>query len=182
VGAGWVTQHHLAGWHQLRDRAHVLAIADPDRQQAALRAREYGIANVFDSAQRMLDEIELDAVDIAAPRQFHVPLVRRERRSLMANLSVHGRAPAASNRLTLIGTRGTIELEGDLLRCAGEQPCELRFDMAAGYLQSYAATITHFVDCLRDGRVFETAPADSLRTLGLVEAIYAPAAARVGDC
>jgi predicted dehydrogenase len=100
----------------------------------------------------------------------------------MANLSVHGRAPAASNRLTLIGTRGTIELEGDLLRCAGEQPCELRFDMAAGYLQSYAATIMHFVDCLRDGRVFETAPTDNLRTLGLVEAIYAPAAARVEDC
>jgi predicted dehydrogenase len=102
--------------------------------------------------------------------------------ALMANLSVHGRAPAASDRLTLIGPRGTIELEGDLLRCAGEQPCELRFDMAADYLQSYAATIAHFVDGLRDGREFETAPADNLRTLGLVEAIYAPAAARVGDC
>lgn len=326
VGAGWVTQHHLAGWHQCRDRASVVAIADPDRRQAELRAREYGIKSVFDSAKRMLDDIELDALDIAAPRQFHAQLVRLaadrglavlcqkplapsfseaqtlagevasrcrlmvhenwrfrphyralsqwlgegrigevvqaqmnlltsgliadaegqlpalvrqpflagldralvmeilihhidtlrfllgdlrlmharighgsaavlgEDRAfacfetaagapvaLMANLAVHGRAPAAPDRLTLIGTRGTIELAGDVLRCAGEQPCELRFDMAAGYLQSYASTIAHFIDGLQDGRDFETAPTDNLRTLGLVEAIYASGGTRVED-
>ncbi|MDB6000564.1 MAG: oxidoreductase, partial [Rhizobacter sp.] len=76
IGAGWVTQHHLAGWRQITDRASVVAIADPNRAQAEARAREHGIEGVFSSAEQMLDAVELDAVDIAAPREFHAPLVR----------------------------------------------------------------------------------------------------------
>jgi predicted dehydrogenase len=92
--------------------------------------------------------------------------------ALLANLAVHGRAPAQADRLTLVGTAGTIELEGDTLRCFGAQPAELRYDMPACYLASYAATISHFVDGVRSGGAFETEPADNLRTLALVEAVY----------
>jgi len=318
IGAGWVTQHHLAGWSRLRDRAQVVAIADPSRERAAARAAEHGIAQVYASAEEMLDRAGLDAVDVAAPREFHAGLVRlaasrglavlcqkplaptyaeaealardvaplcrlmvhenwrfrpyyrdlagwlragrigavlqaemtlytsgvlpdadgklpalqrqpfiasldralvmeilihhldtlrfllgdltlayarlgrasaamrgEDRATLcletaqgtpvvlLANLAVHGRPAAQADRLTLVGERGTIELEGDTLQCFGEQPGTLQYDLPAAYLQSYAATIEHFVDCVRDGRPFETDPSDNLRTLQVVEAIYA---------
>jgi len=322
IGAGWVTQHHLAGWRRLDGKAQVMAIADPSRERAAARAAEHGIARVYDDARQMLDEVELDAVDVAAPREFHAELVRlaaerglavlcqkplaptyaealalaedvktrcrlmvhenwrfrpyyrdlagwlragrigkvlqaemslftsgvvpdadgklpalerqpfiatldralvmeilihhldtlryllgdltlaysrlghaspamrgEDRATLcletaggapvavLANLAVHGRSPAQADRLTLVGERGTIELEGDTLRCFGEQPATLQYDLSAAYLQSYAATIEHFVDGVRGNRPFETDPSDNLRTLEVVEAIYARAGA-----
>lgn len=317
VGAGWVTAHHLAGWRSLRGRATVVAIADPNLANARARACEYDIAHVFASARQMFEETPLDAVDVAAPREFHASIVREAARhglavlcqkplaptlpeareladevapqcrlmvhenwrfrpyyrdlagwlaegrigdvlqasltlltsgllpdeagrlpalerqpfiarleralvteilihhidtlrfllgeltlvharlgraspamrgedraflsfetaslapvALLANLAVHGRAPAQADRLTLVGTAGTIELEGDTLRCFGAQPAELRYDMPACYLASYAATISHFVDGVRSGGAFETEPADNLRTLALVEEAY----------
>ena len=317
VGAGWVTSHHLAGWRALEGQATVVAIADPNTAAAEARAREFGIDRVFASAQDMFDAMPLDAVDVAAPREFHAPIVRAaaarglavlcqkplaptlaearalaqevaprcrlmvhenwrfrpcyrdlarwlaegrigevvqatmslltsgllpdeagrlpalERQpfiagldralvmeilihhidtlrfllgemtlvharlgraspamrgedraflsfetatqapvALMANLSVHGRTPAQADRLTLVGTTGTIEREEYTLRCFGAQPAEKHYDLPACDLASYAATIAHFVESLRDGRPFETAPADNLRTLALVEAIY----------
>lgn len=317
VGAGWVTAHHLAGWRCLADRATVVAIADPDPAKAHARAREFGIERVFADARDMFDAMPLDAVDVAAPREFHADIVRAAARrglavlcqkplaptldearaladevaprcrlmvhenwrfrpyyrdlaawlaegrigdvvqasltlltsgllpdeagrlpalerqpfvagldralvmeilihhvdtlrfllgeltlvharlgrgsaamrgedrafmsfetvshapvSLLANLSVHGRPPAQADRLTLIGTRGTIELAEDTLSCVGTHSDERRYDMPACYLASYAATIAHFVDALAHGHPFETEPADNLRTLALVEAVY----------
>ena len=64
----------------------------------------------------------------------------------------------------------------DTLRCHGPRPAEQHYDLAACYLDSYAATIAHFVGALASGSEFETAPADNLRTLKLVEDIYARAA------
>lgn len=321
VGAGWVTQHHLAGWARLGARAKVVAIADPNTAAVKARAGEFHITQVFDSAERMFDEAELDAVDVAAPREFHAEIVRmaagkglavfcqkplagtlgearslvaevegrcrlmvhenwrfrpyyrdlaewlnagrigevlqgqmtlltsglipdtqgqlpalarqpfvatlnralvmeilihhidtlrfllgeltlRHARlgrlspamkgedraflafetaalapiSLLANLAVHGQPPHLVDRLTLIGTRGIIVLEGDTLRCMGAEPGELSYDMPACYLQSYTAAIAHFVACLESGAPFETAASDNLRTLELVEWAYASGA------
>ena len=318
VGAGWVTQHHLAGWARLAGRAEVVAIADPNLAAAAHRATEFGIAQTFAGAAQMLDAAALDAIDVAAPREFHAEAVRLaaacglpvlcqkplaptfaeasalvaevegrcrlmvhenwrfrpyyrdlarwlgegrigevvqaqmtllssglvadesgglpalvrqpfvatlERAlvmeilihhidtlrfllgdlslrlarlghasaamrgedraflafetasgapvSLLSNLMVHGQPPGLVDRLTLIGTHGTISLEGDTLRCFGPQAGEQTYDMAACYAQSYASVIAHFVDCLGSGAPFETAAADNLRTLALVEAAYA---------
>jgi len=320
VGAGFVSQHHLAGWARLAGQAQVLAIADPDAAAAQSRAAAFGIAQTFASAAEMLAQIGLDAVDIAAPREFHAGLVRlaaqkglavlcqkplapdlgqarelvahvdgqcrlmvhenwrfrpyyrdmarllrdgrigdvvqaqmtllssgllpdaigalptlvrqpfiatldralvmeilihhidtlrfllgdlRLRHSrlgrgspamrgedraflafdtaagapvaLISNLLVHGQPAALVDHLTLIGTRGTLTLEGDRLRCFGPGACELGYDMSACYSQSYASAIAHFVECLRSGAPFETQPGDNLRTLELVEAAYAAA-------
>ena len=317
VGAGWVTQHHLAAWARLEGRARVVAIADPNLVAARSRAAEHGIAQVFDSASRMLQETQLDAIDVASPREFHAEAVRlaahaglavlcqkplaptlaearklvddvrgtrlmvhenwrfrpyyrdmaswiREGRigdvvqgqmllltsgllpdgqgrlpalvrqpfvatleralvmeilihhidtlrfllgeltlqharlghaspamkgedraflafettsrapvALLSNLAVHGQPGALADRLTLIGTEGTLVLEGDSLRCEGPRAAQLTYDMPACYLQSYAGAIAHFVDCLRTGAPFETGAEDNLRTLELVEAAYA---------
>ncbi|MGZ3287778.1 MAG: Gfo/Idh/MocA family protein, partial [Xanthobacteraceae bacterium] len=76
IGAGMVSRHHLIAWASIAGRARVVAIADPSRENAARRADEFGISNIYADAEAMLVGTELDAVDIAAPRQFHVPLVR----------------------------------------------------------------------------------------------------------
>ena len=54
VGAGFVTQHHLAAWSQLGPDARVVAIADPDENAARSRATQYGIEHMFASAAQML--------------------------------------------------------------------------------------------------------------------------------
>ena len=76
VGAGMVSRHHLIAWADIADQARVIAVADPSRDNAARRASEFGIAQVYADAAAMLAATELDAVDIAAPRQWHAPLVR----------------------------------------------------------------------------------------------------------
>jgi predicted dehydrogenase len=77
AGAGWVSAYHLTAWRQLRARAEVVAIADPDTAAAARRAAEHDIANVHDSVERMLEAHALDAIDVAAPREEHAAICRQ---------------------------------------------------------------------------------------------------------
>jgi D-apiose dehydrogenase len=53
-----------------------VAVADPSPENAARRATEFGISKSYADAEAMLESTELDAVDIAAPREIHAPLVR----------------------------------------------------------------------------------------------------------
>lgn len=76
IGAGWAAAYHLAAWQSLGSRAGVVAIADPDRAAARSRAEAYGIEGVYESAEALLDDVAVDAVDIAAPREFHAPIAR----------------------------------------------------------------------------------------------------------
>ena len=93
--------------------------------------------------------------------------------SLIGNLHAHGEPPALVDRLLLIGERGTIRLHGGELVCEGEQPAQQSYDLQDTYLEAYTATIGHFVDALHSGAAFETSPEDNLKTLRLVEDIYA---------
>src|SRR3954465_1464399 len=76
IGAGMVSRHHLIAWASLSDQARVVAVADPSGENAARRASEFEIPQTWASAEAMLAECELDAIDIAAPREMHAPLVR----------------------------------------------------------------------------------------------------------
>jgi predicted dehydrogenase len=76
IGAGMVSRHHLIAWADIADQARVVAIADPSADNAACRAGEFGISKTYANAEVMLAADELDAVDIAAPREMHAPLVR----------------------------------------------------------------------------------------------------------
>jgi predicted dehydrogenase len=76
IGAGWVSEYHLPAWMKQSARAEVVAIADPSAQARAARSRAFGIARTYASAEAMLAEEALDAVDICAPREVHVELVR----------------------------------------------------------------------------------------------------------
>jgi len=76
IGAGMVSRHHLIAWANISDQARVVAVADPSSENAARRASEFGIAQTYASAEAMLAAEALDAIDIAAPREMHAPLVR----------------------------------------------------------------------------------------------------------
>jgi predicted dehydrogenase len=76
AGAGWVSAHHLDAWSQLQDRAAVVAVADPDLNAAHARASAFGIRSTYPSVEAMLQAEQLDALDIATPRETHVSLCR----------------------------------------------------------------------------------------------------------
>jgi predicted dehydrogenase len=106
AGAGWVTEHHLDAYRHLRDRASVVAIADPVRAAAEARAARYGIAEVYGSVEEMLDGTRLDAVDIAAPREQHVPLCRLAARHGLAILCQKPLAPTLEEAERLVAELG----------------------------------------------------------------------------
>jgi predicted dehydrogenase len=71
IGAGMISEHHLIAWSRLKDRAQVVAVADPDRGRALRRAESFGIPKVYTDVASLLAGEELDAVDIASPRETH---------------------------------------------------------------------------------------------------------------
>lgn len=91
---------------------------------------------------------------------------------LAGNLAVHGEDPQARDQLRIYGSRAAIMLDGYRLTRTGETSAVEEFDPIATYEGAYAAAIGHFLDGLETGAPFETAPADNLRTLALVEAAY----------
>ncbi|KHJ56068.1 oxidoreductase [Aureimonas altamirensis] len=91
---------------------------------------------------------------------------------IFASFAAHGAATHQSDRLLLLGERGTIPLDGSVLTLSGAEEDTVTFDPQATYSDSYAAAIGHFVDCLRSGAPFETSSNDNLETLQLVEDCY----------
>ena len=91
-----VSRHHLIAWASLAEDARVVAIADPSTENAMQRASEFGIDATFSTADQMLSELELDAVDIAAPRAYHVKLVRLAAKRNLAILCQKPLAPTLS--------------------------------------------------------------------------------------
>jgi predicted dehydrogenase len=93
--------------------------------------------------------------------------------SLVGDFMAHGYPPEQFDRLDILGTSGTITLDRDRLRLRGDADEEATLDLQANYHASYAAAIAHFVDRIADGQPFETAAAENLETLRIVEAAYA---------
>lgn len=71
VGCGFVSINHLDGYATIPEQAKVVAVADPDPKARQARVETYGIERSFASLAEMLVNVELDAVDIASPREFH---------------------------------------------------------------------------------------------------------------
>ncbi len=93
--------------------------------------------------------------------------------SVDGNLASAGYQPApAQDRVEIIGSRGRVMMDRDVLRLYGAAPEEVRYVHADAYQGSFDATIAHFVECLASGAPFLTPPEDNLATLELVEAAY----------
>lgn len=106
AGAGWVSEHHLDAWQSVADRATVVAIADPVMAKAEARAVQYRIPKVYASVEAMLDTAELDAIDIAAPREVHTTICRLAARRGLAILCQKPLAPTLQEAEALVAELG----------------------------------------------------------------------------
>ena len=71
TGAGMISWHHLMAWRNLAHRVQLVGICDPNSQNAKKRAEEFGIPRIYQDTAAMLADTEIDALDIASPRQTH---------------------------------------------------------------------------------------------------------------
>lgn len=76
IGAGWVSEYHLPAWAKQSARAEIVAIADPSAEAREAKSQRFSVPRAYASAEAMLANEVLDAVDICAPREVHVALVR----------------------------------------------------------------------------------------------------------
>lgn len=83
IGTGMISLYHLRAWQEV-EGAEVVAVCDLDRERAAARADEFGIARIYDEAEALFSDSDFDAVDIATSVDAHAPLTR-----LAADHGVH---------------------------------------------------------------------------------------------
>jgi predicted dehydrogenase len=107
AGAGWVSAHHLDAWRQLTDRAAVVAIADPNLAAARRRAAEFGIPAVHESAEELLARREIDAIDVATPRETHALICRLAAARGLAILCQKPLAPTLADAEALVAGIGS---------------------------------------------------------------------------
>lgn len=74
VGAGMISWYHLVAWRKLQPRIELVAICDPNRENARRRADEFGIARIYTDAS-ILEAEKIDALDVASPRRTHAEWV-----------------------------------------------------------------------------------------------------------
>jgi predicted dehydrogenase len=87
--------------------------------------------------------------------------------------AAHGYPPRSMEELEINGTRCTLRFADSKLSLSGAESVTIPYERDAIYQASFDGCIRHFVDCLASGAEFETAPADNLETLRLVEDTYA---------
>jgi predicted dehydrogenase len=75
AGAGMISWHHLIAWRNAGARVRVVAVCDPDGAKAERRAQEFGIPRVYSDANALFAGDELDALDVASPRETHAAWV-----------------------------------------------------------------------------------------------------------
>lgn len=88
-----------------------------------------------------------------------------------------GHSFRAPNRLEIAGTRCSVTLDDAVLRLHGAEEETIRYvedDVRQG---CFDGAISHFAESLRTGEPFKTSAIDQLKTLRLVEDVYASAGA-----
>jgi predicted dehydrogenase len=83
-----------------------------------------------------------------------------------------GFGAAVADRLELVGSAASVLMDDQALELRGAEAMRAPVDFKAAYQACFDRAIAHFVDCLRTGDPFETAPEDNLETLRLVEDAY----------
>jgi predicted dehydrogenase len=82
IGSGFIAkQKHLPAWKKARRNAEVVALSDPNLEQAQTLAHAYGIAKVYKDFQQMLETERLDVVDICSPPRTHAEIAIRSLKS-----------------------------------------------------------------------------------------------------
>ena len=94
---------------------------------------------------------------------------------LDGNISAPGYGPLPTDRLEIMGSRGTLIYDRDRLYIVGsDEPPEL-FDLAKNYQVCFSSAVREFVQGVRNGKAFPTDRLDNLETLRLMESSYVAA-------
>src|ERR1700740_3452491 len=75
AGAGMISWYHLVAWRKLAPRAELVAVCDLDAEHAKRRAQEFGIPRIYTDRDAMLEAEQIQALDVASPRQTHAAWV-----------------------------------------------------------------------------------------------------------
>jgi UDP-N-acetylglucosamine 3-dehydrogenase len=82
IGSGFIAkQKHLPAWKEAGRNADVVALSDPNVEQAETLARVHGITRVYKDFQEMLETERLDVVDICSPPRTHAEIAIRSLQS-----------------------------------------------------------------------------------------------------
>lgn len=76
IGAGFWSGYQLAGWSELSDEVHCVAVADRDAGKAQALANRFAVPTVYADAAEMLRSEKLDFVDVVTGVESHSSLVR----------------------------------------------------------------------------------------------------------
>jgi predicted dehydrogenase len=98
---------------------------------------------------------------------------------LDGNISAPGYGPLPTDRVEIMGTRGTLIFDRDRLYMAGSDEPPVTFDLAKNYQICFSSAVREFVRGLRDGEPFATDRLDNLETLKLMESCYLAAGVRI---
>ena len=101
VGAGMISEFHLKAWKRLSE-VEVVALIDPDVARAQARANQFSIPRVFRDLDACLTAEEIDALDVASPRDTHAALVRRAAASGIPVLCQKPLAPTLAEAEALV--------------------------------------------------------------------------------
>ncbi|MBO1510285.1 Gfo/Idh/MocA family protein [Metabacillus bambusae] len=74
IGAGAIGSVHLNTFGKLSDEVILQGITDVYLPLAEKRAEEYGINTVFNSAEELIHDPQIDAIIIGVPNKWHAPL------------------------------------------------------------------------------------------------------------
>lgn len=78
IGSGFIArQKHLPAWKKMGQKAQVVALCDPNLEQAEGLARLHAIPKVYKDYQEMLSAENLNAVDICSPPRTHADIAIR---------------------------------------------------------------------------------------------------------
>jgi predicted dehydrogenase len=73
IGVGGVARLHMPGWKDNAD-AELIALADTDPIALKEKGSEWEIARLYDSAQALLADPEIDLIDLCVPNAYHATL------------------------------------------------------------------------------------------------------------
>lgn len=73
VGAGSMSKKHIEAYGK-QSSVEIAALCDINLDLAKLRAEEWGITQVYDNYQKMLDSCELDIVNVVTSNNTHAPI------------------------------------------------------------------------------------------------------------
>lgn len=74
LGCGHISAEHLKGWRKAKG-ASVVGVFDLNKEHAAKRAKQFGVATVFDTIEQLITDC--DIVDICTPPSSHAALAMK---------------------------------------------------------------------------------------------------------